>query len=307
MYYENLPVEPLACARYGPPDAQHSSAKTAQWSTSDHGRLLVERVAPYRWHFADGLTGSGAYLWQRRVEEDRTARRGPAVSAPPAAPESRPAFRVPAAHPAAWEAAARYLAQRGIDAAIWTRAHAGGQVWAHFYGDGVPYLVFPLRAAGSGRIIGALERCAGTPAQQQQQATFGLKRAVRGSDVIRGVWQLDRRLFDPAALIMVEAPIDGLALASRLTRSGTAAPYVIRATGGSACNPVQLTGSWTRVYAAFDNDAAGDQFAQQVTRWLTATGTPVQRIVPPAGHKDWAAAEAARQMTAPDPEAARER
>jgi len=297
-------VEALATARYGPPDPEKSTQKTAVWKTTEHGTLLVNRLGNF-FRFdperTDGLRGAGALDWLIKVEgltaKDAVQRlqATPAPAAIPAAKAAedgaRRAYTPVADHPAAWPAVRRYLTQdRTLPPDLVDRLRADRRIRAARWG-GVPYAVFPLRDA-AGQEVGAVLRCAGTPAQQQAQAAAGyaLKRVAPGSDVKIGYWS---PYDSPAAtaLVLVEAPLDAVALWARFRVRGTDLNQVaIRATTGAAVNAQQWADrAWAHVYAAFDADAAGDRLAERVTVWGQTYGVPVHRVVP-SGAKDWAAA-----------------
>ncbi len=300
-------VEALATARYGPPDSAKSTQKTAVWKTTEHGALLLHRQGNFFRFDPDnphGLRGAGALDWLIKVEgltpQEAVARlrTGAIVPAAPSVPPAAPprAYTPPQRWDRAWPAVRRYLTQdRALPADLVARAHAAGRLYATSYGR-VPYAVFPLVTC-EGRDVGALLRCAGTPAQQHAQtaAGYAIKRAAAGSDVTRGFWTLGRGSHT-STVLLVEAPIDALALAAMIrARWGAAAldRITIRATGGHVLTPEFHAAGAHRVMAAFDADAAGAAQAARVAAWAAAQGMRYDRLLPPAGAKDWADAWAA--------------
>jgi len=304
-------VEALATARYGPPDPEKSTKKTAVWKTTEHGTLLVNRLGNF-FRFdperPDGLRGAGALDWLIKVEgltPKDAVQRLQTTQIPPAIPAAkavahgvRRAYTPIADLPAAWPAVRRYLTQdRALPPDLVDHLRADGRIRAARWG-GVPYAVFPLIDA-TGREVGAVLRCAGTPAQQQAQdaAGYALKRVAPGSDVKTGYWS-PHNPRAATAVVLVEAPLDAAALWARFRVRGTDLNQVaIRATTGAALNPQQWADrTWAHVYAAFDADAAGDRLAERVAAWGQTHGVSVYRVVP-SGAKDWAAAWASEHGT----------
>ena len=74
----------------------------------------------------------------------------------------------------------------------------------------VPYAAFPL-CSPAGEEVGASLRRAGMPEQQHQQEKFHRKRNQAGSQPTQGFWQ-SHEAPQPQTLVLVEAPIDGMAL-----------------------------------------------------------------------------------------------
>jgi len=306
-------VEELARARYGPPDKLKTTVKTAQWHTPDHGRLIVNRVEGY-FRFEDGTKGLGPRQWLMRVEgvdrAEAQARYPQDMSSSPK-PMSRAEAAPPKRWDAAWPAVRQYLTvERRLPESLVDGLYRAGRLYATGYGS-VPYVVFPLENP-AGQTVGAIVRCAGTPEQQhaQEQQGYALKRVVADSDVTRGWWSPGFEGPAPRQLVLVEAPIDAIALAARFTANAGRYPadVAIRACGGSALNPANHTagGPWTRIIAAFDADEAGHAQAKKVWDWAKAQQPPiaVTRAMPAHG-KDWAEDWAARHRE-PSPFEARQ-
>jgi hypothetical protein len=281
------------------------------WKTTDHGPLLVNRLGNF-FRFdpdrADGLRGAGALDWLIKVEgltlkeavaRLRTGADGPAAPSAPTAEPPR-AYTPPRQWDRAWPAVRRYLTHtRALPADLVEQAHAAGRLYATIYGR-VPYAVFPL-VTREGRDVGAVLRCAGTPAPQHAQAAAGyaIKRVAAGSDVTRGFWTLGRGSH-ASTVLFVEAPIDALALAAIIRarwRAAALGRLTIRGTGGHALNPELHAAGARRVIAAFDADAAGATQAARVAAWAAAQGVSYKRLLPPTGAKDWAAAWVRGQAT----------
>lgn len=195
-------------------------------------------------------------------------------------------FSPPAEYPAAEGQVRHYLiAERGLPATIVDALRAQHQWYPAAYGpDHIPYAVFPLTRFSDGRIVGASERCAGTPEQQTAQAQYGVKRVTKGSDVRKGMYQLGHT--DAPNLILVEAPLDAIAVWSRLVehRHADLDQWQVRVTNGGALNSWHWEGA-QRIYTGFDRDHQGDQYAAKVAAQALV---PVKRFAPPAPHKDWA-------------------
>ncbi len=163
-----------------------------------------------------------------------------------------------------------YLAQRGISSSKATKA---GVKYAPDWG-GHPAVVFPIVGpdlkivAGTGRYI------VGAPIMTR---TYGLKKD--------GVFVTSRTALDTDPLVIVEAPIDALTLATvgleaiatcGVTKTGDFWPDWL---------PAKLFGR--SVYLGFDADEAGDKAAQTLGAALITWSCRVYRLRPPAPYKDW--------------------
>ena len=300
-----IPVEVLARARYGPPDPRKSTRTTLQWTQTDQGRLVVGIQGRYQnaWRFMDTtVKGHGPIDWLVKVEglslreaAERLRNATFVASLPPSsAPspqESKPYDPIPD-NAALWPSVRTYLTEtRKLPTDLVDHWHETGKVRALTPSSHtvVPYAAFPLMSP-AGHEVGAVLRCAGTPAQQRQQigAGFSVKRNQGGSQPTQGFWQ-SHDAPQAQTLVLVEAPIDGMALyAALLTDHRDPSDFVIRASAGEALKPVHWTGDWAHIVTAFDRDAAGERFHHTVRQ--ANPDHDVRRLTPPPGHNDWAEA-----------------
>ena len=299
---ETIAVEQLAQARYGEPDRMKSTRTTRQWSHTDQGRLIVGIQGRYEnaWRFMDsGVKGKGPIDWLVKVEglslRDVAERLSTSAflqtlpqPAKPLSPPPNPYQPIPD-NPTLWPPVRTYLTEiRKLPAHLVDQWHETDHVRAISPSakTSVPYASFPL-VSPQGDEVGAILRCAGTPDQQRQQLAtgFSTKRNQTGSQPTQGFWQSHE---SPHArtVLLVEAPIDGMALYAALVQTGRdPRDFVIRASAGEALNPVHWTGDWEHIVAAFDRDAAGERLSQKVRQ--ANPGHDIRRLVPPAGSKDW--------------------
>lgn len=159
---------------------------------------------------------------------------------------------------------AAYLTGRGVSLDV---CHAAGARFATNW-LGRPAIVFPLRDR-DGALVAAQGRY--TDERDNPKArTLGDKKA--GLFVAHGAW-------DVPALIVCEAPIDALSLATAgfaaLALCGTAGPDWLP----KAC-------AFRRVLLGFDADDAGDRAAVDLAPMLAGMGARGQRLRP-EGVKDW--------------------
>ena len=295
-------VDALARARYGEPDQRKSTRTTLQWTQTDQGRLIVGIQGRYQnaWRFMDsGVTGKGAIDWLVKAEglslreaAEQLSNTTFVTSLPPSSARSvkepKPYHPIPE-NPALWPPVRAYLIEiRKLPAHLVDHWHETGKVRALTPSSRtvVPYAAFPLMSP-AGHEVGAVLRCAGTPDQQRQQITAGFspKRNQGGSQPTQGFWQ-SHEAPQAHTLVLVEAPIDGMALyAALLTDHRDPSDFVIRASAGEALKPVHWTGDWAHIVTAFDRDAAGERFHHTVRQ--AHPDHDVRRLTPPVGHKDW--------------------
>jgi len=161
---------------------------------------------------------------------------------------------------------ARYLIGRGVPL---TLAVAAGVRWAtSWYGR--PAVVFPI-VDQAGELVAATGR----------HTDQGDPKAHAGGPKSQGLFTTPGAL-GASALVIVEAPIDALALAAcgvpAVALCGTSGPTWLPA--AAALRPVLL---------ALDNDQAGDAAAATLARTLSSYGACCERLRPGPG-KDWAEA-----------------
>ena len=298
-----VPVESLAQARYGEPRKDKSTATTAEWHT-DHGRLIVGRSGGPRgnqWKFMDsGVKGHGAVDWLVKVEGmtalQAAERLGseaftetlPAVHSPSQKPP-KPYVPIPD-NPALWPAVRDYLVTvRKLPADLvdhqWHNQDRVRAIVPSAHTT-VPYASFPI-VSPTGKEVGAILRCAGTPEQQRDQARFSVKRNQEGSLATLGYWP-SHEAPQAQVLYLVEAPIDAMSLYAILTSTvyhEDPQHFVVRACGGEAIKPVHWAGNWAAIVTAFDRDDKGEAFHAIVQS--AGLDIPITRHKPPEGTKDW--------------------
>ena len=301
---EAVPVELLAQARYGAPDRNKSTAKTAQWNTPDQGRLLVNRADQY-WKFMDsGLKGQGPIDWLIRVEGLTAFQAAERLSNQTFAeaetlPKHRvvkpkPYVRIPD-NPALWPLVRTYLVEvRKLPANLIDQWHNTDRLRGISPSPRtqVPYAAFPL-VSPEGKEVGAALRCAGTSEQVAEQEARGYmrKRNQDKTQATEGFWQ-SHDAPQARSLVLVEAPLDGMALYAALVADHRdPQDFVIRACGGEALNAVHWSGDWQHLVAGFDRDPVGERFSQKVLQ--AHPDRDVRRLTPPPGTKDWSEAWAA--------------
>ncbi len=296
-------VATLARARYGEPDQMKSTRTTLQWSHTDHGRLIVGIQGRYEnaWRFMETTRkGKGAIDWLITVEgvslHEAVERlsSGVLIATMPPFPARLPrdltSYQPLSENPALWPQVRTYLVTtRKLPQNLVDQWHESGQIRALSPSSSlwVPYAAFPL-VSPTGDEVGAMLRCAATPDQQRQQIAkgFAVKRNQAGSRPTQGYWP-SHASSQAKTLVLVEAPLDGMALYAALVQTGRdPQDFVIRASGGEALNPVHWSGDWEHIVAAFDRDAAGERFSQTVRQ--ANPSRDVRRLVPPPGSKDWA-------------------
>ena len=108
-----------------------------------------------------------------------------------------------------------------------------------------------------------------------------------GSQKSAGWWQIGQ---GRQVLIVTEAPVDGLTVASALldTREYAAQSSFLATGGTGGLNAWQFVG-YDTIMVATDADREGDQIAQEAQA-MSQPGQTVIRVRPPMGHKDWNAA-----------------
>jgi hypothetical protein len=206
----------------------------------------------------------------------------PTIEEPPKAPNApqqaaaaqqtaRPSFdwrgcydNAPAINETEAEAGRKYLQARGLRISTATRA---GVRFAHYYQGTGPAVLFPICD-----ISGALVAVVARAVNSSDKRSGGPKRD--GAFFCEGA--LDKSL---PALIVCEAPIDALSLAScgfpAIALNGCDAPTVL-----------QRAAAYRPVLIATDADEAGDKAAQVLTEDLAACGATCRRLRP-EGAKDW--------------------
>lgn len=145
------------------------------------------------------------------------------------------------------------------------------------------YLVFPHRAAEpSSPVTGYSLRWAGpgTPPDERP-----VKWVAGGSRLKDGWFTLGH---SPGTLIITESPIDALTLWASAIQEGVAHRVSIRSSSGAGGLSVRMWQEFDGVVGVFDNDAAGQGYAD----WLgqhRSTGETLC-LTPPDPYKDWNAA-----------------
>lgn len=172
-------------------------------------------------------------------------------------------------------AGAQYLQRRGV---VLEAAHvAGARFSANFYGRSA--VVFPIRdrsgalVAASGRYIDGRDNPKTRIAGAKRDGVFLAPVQLPSG---RTLQSFDK---DAPAIILTEAPIDALSIA-------TAGFPALGLCGTSGAAWLHLACGLKRVLLAFDADDAGDNAAAALTRELTTYGATCERLRPTNG-KDW--------------------
>jgi len=193
-------------------------------------------------------------------------------------------------HPPRWDDSERewmlirdYLVgERRLPDTVVADGYRRGYVYA---GTGLyqDYLVFPHRAAGlSSPVTGYSLRWAGpgTPSQERP-----VKWVAGGSRLKEGWFTLGH---SPETLIITESPIDALTLWASAIQEGVAHRVSIRSSSGAGGLTERLWQGFDAVVGAFDNDAAGQGYADWLEQHRSAGETLC--LTPPEPYKDWNAA-----------------
>lgn len=163
-----------------------------------------------------------------------------------------------------------YLQGRGIPTMV---AKAAGVKFAPNWA-GHPAVVFPIvdrdlkLVAATGRYIdGAMIKT----------RTYGSKK--------NGVFMTSGKSFSANPVVITEAPIDALSLAT----VGLPSISLCGITKAGECWPEWLPASLVgrRVFIAFDADGTGDQAAKNLADTLRTWDCQIYRLRPPYPHKDW--------------------
>ncbi len=177
--------------------------------------------------------------------------------------------------PLSGTAGAQYLQRRGIASEA---AHvAGVRFSADFYGRAA--VVFPIRdrcgalVAVSGRYIDGRDNPKTRIAGAKRDGVFCAPVQLPSS---RALQSFDK---DAPAIIITEAPIDALSIA-------TAGFPAIALCGTSGAAWLHLACGLKRVFLAFDADDAGDNAAAALAAFLAPYGARCERLRPTNG-KDW--------------------
>lgn len=158
---------------------------------------------------------------------------------------------------------ASYLLRRGIAAQLAERCRVRyARSWYRR-----PAVLFPVRDM-TGKLVAAQGRFL-QPSGDTKFITLGQLR--------HGVFWTPQR--DGAPLVVAEAPLDAMALAtlgySAVATCGTSCPALLRAAAQGR-----------RVLIATDADSAGDAAAQKWSDYLRLAAVSIERLRPPRG-KDW--------------------
>jgi DNA primase len=170
---------------------------------------------------------------------------------------------------------AKYVQRRGVALEV---AHvAGARFSANFYGRAA--VVFPIRdrsaalVAASGRYIDGRDNPKTRIAGAKRDGVFCAPVQLPSG---RTLQPFDK---DAPAIILTEAPIDALSIA-------TAGFPAIALCGTSGAAWLHHACGLKRVFLAFDADDAGDNAAVALTRELTTYGASCERLRPDNA-KDW--------------------
>ncbi len=195
-----------------------------------------------------------------------------------------------------WTTIQRYLVgQRELPESLVKKAWQAHQIHVGWGTQSAGYLLFPQRAwdqTTTNPHGPAPVGCAWRWADDQQVTRklkvrqSGPRPGTKGSEQLdprtTGWWQLG---IGREAVIAVESGIDGLAFFASAGSLGKR--FTVVAGHGQGGFSARAWRGFPLVGVATDGDSAGDGYAQEITR---QTSSPVIRILPPEGTKDWAEA-----------------